>query len=619
MQFVGNINSALSAYLSDWFCHAWDYITGQYKLVLHSESEYVNGYSEDDIEALRKAGLSEEDIAEIVGIGVEKDNASVVQYTASGELSQPTSSEQPVRGDSVVIPDNPDEKTRIDYELTYYVNDVNTENTQVLMEYGKRDELKSVYTYGNERISAETIADTYNAVTDDFETDYYLYDGRGSVAQVISGDEIVESYTYDPFGNVTSGAPDFDSFYGYNAEDTNPVTGLQYLRFRYYDTEDGRFNVLDTYLGDVSEPLTLNRYAYTANNPVMKIDPSGHFILTALVVGAVIGAGIGAVSSGVKSYKNQKDNGGKVDGWTVAKDALVGGVVGGLVGAAAGVVGAAAAAAVTAVAGTGLAATIVAGAVGGVAGGIVSRGTNTILSGAASNIIQKNNLYKSAVYTQQKTPEQILDEAVGNAFDVKAMISDAMLGAAFAGGAYGVKNLVSKLRAVRQHSCGSAPELGVQNPLDDVTPKIPNVIDDATNNVDDALNSLDDSKSVVDEAINNTEAVDVELKYKEGWNDIQKAEADAKLKVLSESKTVKTKVERGGTSASSRYKSANGTESVPKGYDVDHTIDLQLGGADDISNMNPLDMSVNRSLGAQINNIIKNYPDGTVFGNFTIK
>ncbi|MBP3609651.1 MAG: hypothetical protein J6J42_04875 [Lachnospiraceae bacterium] len=54
-------------------------------------------------------------------------------------------------------------------------------------------------------------------------------------------------------------------------------------------------------------------------------------------------------------------------------------------------------------------------------------------------------------------------------------------------------------------------------------------------------------------------------------------------------------------------------------YDVDHTIDLQLGGADDIVNRNPLNMSVNRSLGVQIKNAIKDYPDGTVFGQSTIQ
>lgn len=312
MHFVGNINSALSAYLSDWFCHAWDFITGQYELVLHSEGEYVNGYSKDDIEAMRRAGLTEEDIAEILGIEVAEDRSFVVEYTESRNTTQPTSDEKTSVSESVVIPENPDEKTRVDYELTYYVNDVNTENTQVLMEYGKRDELKSVYTYGNERISAETIADTYNPQTDDFETDYYLYDGRGSVTQVLKSSEIVESYTYDPFGNVTSGAPEFDSFYGYNAEDTNPVTGLQYLRARYYDTEDGRFSVADTYLGDVSEPLTLNRYSYTVNNPTNYIDPTGHFFKE--IFGTVAGAGK-ALWDGVSGLVTGKGTSGFKSGW----------------------------------------------------------------------------------------------------------------------------------------------------------------------------------------------------------------------------------------------------------------------------------------------------------------
>ena len=44
--------------------------------------------------------------------------------------------------------------------------------------------------------------------------------------------------------------------------------------------------------------------------------------------------------------------------------------------------------------------------------------------------------------------------------------------------------------------------------------------------------------------------------------------------------------------------------------DVDHVIDLQLGGADDILNMNPLEMSVNRSLGAQIGNQIRGLEPG---------
>ena len=112
--------------------------------------------------------------------------------------------------------------------------------------------------------------------------------------------------------------------------------------------------------------------------------------------------------------------------------------------------------------------------------------------------------------------------------------------------------------------------------------------------------------------------VNVDLKYKKGWTDAQKAEADAKVKALTEAKTVKTPVNRRGTSASARYKSVYGVSSVPPGYDVDHTVDLQRGGADDISNLKPLEKSVNRSLGKQVGNAIKRYPYETEFGEFTI-
>ena len=109
---------------------------------------------------------------------------------------------------------------------------------------------------------------------------------------------------------------------------------------------------------------------------------------------------------------------------------------------------------------------------------------------------------------------------------------------------------------------------------------------------------------------------DAELSYKEDWTPGQRAEADAKCKALSKADTEKTIPERGSTSASKKYKNEYGENSVLKTQDVDHTIDLQLGGIDDIHNMNPLDKSVNRSLGSQIAYLIKNLDYGTVLRNF---
>ena len=109
-----------------------------------------------------------------------------------------------------------------------------------------------------------------------------------------------------------------------------------------------------------------------------------------------------------------------------------------------------------------------------------------------------------------------------------------------------------------------------------------------------------------------------ELSYKEDWTPEQRAEADAKCKALSDADTVKTKVER-NDSPSVEYKKAFGKDSIPAGKDIDHTIDLQLGGNPDVKvNGKPLDKSVNRSLGKQIGYLIKDFDYGTIIRKFTM-
>lgn len=271
VQLVGNINASLSAYLSDWFCQAWESITGRYDLVLNSNALY----SDDDIDAMQAAGLTDEDISQIISA----DSDSVADFACTPEKQQPNegsistedaqSASQPYDSGVIVIPTNPDETTRIDYDLTYYVNDINTANTQVLMTYGRNDSEKAVYTYGTERLSE-----------DDLQTDTesnYIYDGRGSVVQTVANSEIEMSLTYSAYGEITSGADENFVGYAYNGEESNMVTGLQYLRARYYDSQLGSFITIDSYLGTVTDVISQNRYTYANNDPVNNIDPSGHY------------------------------------------------------------------------------------------------------------------------------------------------------------------------------------------------------------------------------------------------------------------------------------------------------------------------------------------------------
>jgi len=64
VQFFSNVNQALSVDLSNWLCEVWDSITGKYELVIHSDVSHE--YSKEDIEALQRAGLTEEDINDIL-------------------------------------------------------------------------------------------------------------------------------------------------------------------------------------------------------------------------------------------------------------------------------------------------------------------------------------------------------------------------------------------------------------------------------------------------------------------------------------------------------------------------------------------------------------------------
>lgn len=77
------------------------------------------------------------------------------------------------------------------YELIEYVNDVNREYTEVLMELNINGIMDTAYSYGNERLTVERF---------DGWTGYYTYDPRGSVSGVTGADGYLwQSYRYDAY------------------------------------------------------------------------------------------------------------------------------------------------------------------------------------------------------------------------------------------------------------------------------------------------------------------------------------------------------------------------------------------------------------------------------------
>ena len=169
------------------------------------------------------------------------------------------------------------------------------------------------YYYDGDRLIAEVRSDG---------TLYFFYDESGvcgmrynntnyEFIRNIFGDVVaicneaggrVAFYSYDAWGNCTveinqNNIANINPFryrgYYYDIE-----SGLYYLMSRYYDPEIGQFISPDTQ--DYLAPEIIggvDLYAYGLNNPVMFVDPTGHFVLSAWMVGALVGFGVSFVSS----------------------------------------------------------------------------------------------------------------------------------------------------------------------------------------------------------------------------------------------------------------------------------------------------------------------------------
>lgn len=64
----------------------------------------------------------------------------------------------------------------------------------------------------------------------------------------------------------------------YTGHEYDANTGLIYFGARYYDPETGRFITQDSYLGNINDPPSLNRYIYAHSNPTIYVDPTGHYV-----------------------------------------------------------------------------------------------------------------------------------------------------------------------------------------------------------------------------------------------------------------------------------------------------------------------------------------------------
>lgn len=129
-------------------------------------------------------------------------------------------------------------------------------------------------TKGYAYLNGQLIAQYDNGTTHFLQTDHL---GSARVLTGVNGC-VAESLDYLPFGELNSNgsatcpADTTQKFTGYERDSE---TGADYALARYYGSGMGRFFSPDPLGGDITDPQTLNRYAYVRNSPLTLTDPTG--------------------------------------------------------------------------------------------------------------------------------------------------------------------------------------------------------------------------------------------------------------------------------------------------------------------------------------------------------
>ncbi|MBO8171734.1 MAG: hypothetical protein H0Z33_07585, partial [Bacillaceae bacterium] len=129
--------------------------------------------------------------------------------------------------------------------------------------------------------TSESTSDTLT-VEDTNEEDTTL-SGDTTTIETTSAEETVTADVYEAGTESVEGEEEEDittklvkyNPYRYAHYYWDRKTQFYYLQARYYNPRIGRFLSLDEWRGDITNPLSLNRYVYAYNNPVNYVDPTG--------------------------------------------------------------------------------------------------------------------------------------------------------------------------------------------------------------------------------------------------------------------------------------------------------------------------------------------------------
>ena len=156
---------------------------------------------------------------------------------------------------------------------TDFVVDSQRDYAQVIAEQDALQTINKEFVFGTDLVSQIVGGESH----------FFHYDSLGTTRDLSDSTGILtDSYFYEAFGELLASTGTTDNNYRYTGEQYDHDLDTYYLRARYYNPGVGRFTQMDTWLGNDSSPITLNKYVYGNADGVNNIDPTGNFSIAEL-------------------------------------------------------------------------------------------------------------------------------------------------------------------------------------------------------------------------------------------------------------------------------------------------------------------------------------------------